>query len=164
MKKILPHLALAFISMGIGRLTPAPGTISSLLALCLAWCIPTTNFYIALPILLIGLTIISLIAINIHLTFANPTKDPGYIVIDECIGMWIALLISPLGLIWQSIAFVFFRVLDIKKPGIIGYVDGLSYKNTFQHSIIIIADDVVAGIIAGGLTTLIKIIYHYWQF
>jgi phosphatidylglycerophosphatase A len=93
----------------------------------------------------------------------NPDlKDPGYIVIDECIGMWIALLISPLGFTWQTIAFVLFRFFDIQKPGIIGHVDGLSSHDPLRHSILIIADDILAGILAGGLTTLINILYIYW--
>jgi phosphatidylglycerophosphatase A len=164
MKKTSENLALVFISMGLGRHVPAPGTAGSLLALCIAWCIPERHFYLTLLILLLCLTPLSVIAIRHHLACANTQKDPGYIVIDECIGMWSALLISPLGFVWQSIAFIFFRFLDIKKPGIIGYVDGLSSHNPLQHSIIIIADDIIAGILAGGLTTLIHIIYHYGPF
>ncbi len=69
--------------------------------------------------------------------------DPGWVVIDEFAGQWIAML--PLarptarGLL---AAFVLFRVLDIVKPGPIGWAERL------RGSLGVMADDVVAGVIA----------------
>jgi phosphatidylglycerophosphatase A len=65
------------------------------------------------------------------------------VVIDEFAGQWIALLPlshpSPLGLL---AAFVLFRLLDITKPGPIGWADR-------QHGPLgVMADDVIAGGIA----------------
>lgn len=42
--------------------------------------------------------------------------DPSSVVIDEVVGMWIALLLLPKSLAAACAAFVLFRVLDILKP------------------------------------------------
>jgi phosphatidylglycerophosphatase A len=42
--------------------------------------------------------------------------DPGYVVIDEAAGQWIALIHSPFNLTHVLAAFLFFRIFDILKP------------------------------------------------
>ena len=42
--------------------------------------------------------------------------DPGFVVIDEVIGQWIALLVSPADWRHGLIALVLFRLFDITKP------------------------------------------------
>jgi phosphatidylglycerophosphatase A len=69
--------------------------------------------------------------------------DPGWVVIDEFAGQWIALLgvgtIAPLEI---AAAFVLFRVFDILKPGPVGWADR-------RHGIFgIMADDIIAGALA----------------
>ena len=69
--------------------------------------------------------------------------DPGWVVIDEFAGQWIAMLglarVTPLGL---SAAFLLFRLLDISKAGPVGWADR-------QHGPVgVMADDVIAGGIA----------------
>ncbi len=49
--------------------------------------------------------------------------DHGGIVWDEVLAMWIVLLFTPPGLVWQSLAFVLFRVFDIVKPPPVSSVD-----------------------------------------
>ena len=50
--------------------------------------------------------------------------DPGFVVIDEVAGMWIALLgLARPGWWGVAAAFVLFRVLDIAKPGPVGWAD-----------------------------------------
>ena len=75
--------------------------------------------------------------------------DPGWVVIDEFAGQWITLLALPrpslLGLI---AAFVLFRLFDVTKLGPVGWADR-------QHgSFGIMADDVIAGVIAALLLLL----------
>jgi phosphatidylglycerophosphatase A len=77
---------------------------------------------------------------------ANAEDDPGWVVIDEVAGQWLALI----GLARASVAgllaaFLIFRLLDIVKPGLIGWADR-------QHSAAgVMADDVIAG----GITAAI---------
>ena len=77
---------------------------------------------------------------------ARVDGDPGWVVIDEFAGQLIALLglahPSGTGLL---AAFLLFRLLDIVKPGPIGWAD----RQTGAFGIM--ADDIVAGLIAAGL-------------
>lgn len=77
-------------------------------------------------------------------------EDPGYVVIDEVAGTLIALgLARPAGLTGELAAFVAFRVLDIKKPGVIDTAQALK-----PPGLGIMADDVLAGVGAGLLARL----------
>jgi phosphatidylglycerophosphatase A len=68
--------------------------------------------------------------------------DPKAVVIDEWVGMWIALFLVPHSVIWGTVAFFLFRFFDILKPGPIQLIDDL-------HSPLgVMLDDVLAGIFA----------------
>lgn len=73
--------------------------------------------------------------------------DPGWVVIDEVAGQWIAML-GLGGTTWVGLlaAFLAFRLLDIWKPGPVGWADR-------QHGAVgIMVDDLVAGaLVAAGL-------------
>ena len=76
----------------------------------------------------------------------EPDADPGWVVVDEVAGQWIALLGSPCGSTpGAAAAFVLFRVLDIAKRGPVGWAERRG--GAFG----VMADDVVAGAIAAGL-------------
>ena len=70
----------------------------------------------------------------------DPNADPGWVVIDEVAGQWIAMLglaeVSASGL---AAAFLGFRVLDVWKPGPVGWAD--RQPGAFG----IMADDILAG-------------------
>lgn len=52
------------------------------------------------------------------------TADPGAIVWDEVVAFWIVLwLITPAGLVGQTVAFVLFRFFDMAKPGPVRWAD-----------------------------------------
>lgn len=70
-------------------------------------------------------------------------KDPGAIVIDEVVGMAVALLGLPLTPATIIGGFILFRLLDIIKPFPVGWLDRRLSGGTG-----IVADDVAAGIIA----------------
>ena len=67
--------------------------------------------------------------------------DHQSIVIDEIIGMLVALFLCPLGWVWVGAAFVLFRLFDILKPWPISTVD----KNV-SGGFGIVLDDLLAGI------------------
>ena len=54
------------------------------------------------------------------------TADPGAIVWDEIVAIWIVLwLVMPTGLLGQAVAFALFRFFDAAKPGPVGWADRL---------------------------------------
>lgn len=77
---------------------------------------------------------------------ARVEGDPGWVVIDEIAGQLLALCgLSRPTLIGVLASFVIFRLLDIVKPGPIGWAE----RQTGAAAIM--ADDVIAGAIAAGI-------------
>ncbi len=77
--------------------------------------------------------------------------DSSYIVIDELVGMWIAMAISGLSLAGVILSFIFFRIYDITKPSLIGTID-----KEVKGGLGVVADDALAGVLA-GLSVLLVI-------
>ncbi|GHQ26695.1 phosphatidylglycerophosphatase A [Helicobacter pylori] len=127
----------------------APGTIGSFVALLLG-----------LPILIFSANTLFLAAILIGLiAIAQIDKeeeeskihDSSYIVIDELVGMWLAMAISGLSLAGVILSFIFFRIYDITKPSLIGKID-----KEVKGGLGVVADDALAGVLA-GLSVLLTI-------
>ncbi len=127
----------------------APGTIGSLVALLLG-----------LPVLIFSANTLFLVAIFIGLiAIAQIDKeekeskihDSSYIVIDELVGMWLAMAISGLSLAGVVLSFIFFRIYDITKPSLIGKID-----KEVKGGLGVVADDALAGVLA-GLSALLVI-------
>ncbi|NHA20635.1 hypothetical protein BGL57_00435 [Helicobacter pylori] len=126
----------------------APGTIGSLVALLLG-----------LPVLIFSANTLFLAAIFIGLiAIAQIDKeeeeskihDSSYIVIDELVGMWLAMAISGLSLAGVVLSFIFFRIYDITKPSLIGKID-----KEVKGGLGVVADDALAGVLAGLSALLI---------
>ncbi len=77
--------------------------------------------------------------------------DSSYIVIDELVGMWLAMAISGLSLAGVILSFIFFRIYDITKPSLIGKID-----KEVKGGLGVVADDILAGVLA-GLSALLVI-------
>jgi len=153
-----------FLTVGYSGLAPkAPGTVGTLVSLpfgvlVLAYLGPQTLFLAAALITLIGVK-----AVNKYQKHSN-THDDGRIVIDELVGMWLALSIAPgiytpinelltlnNGMLIQIIlSFALFRYFDIAKPSIIGRID-----REAPGGYGVMFDDVIAGIAAGITTAII---------
>ncbi|WP_187934475.1 phosphatidylglycerophosphatase A [Helicobacter pylori] len=127
----------------------APGTIGSLVALLLG-----------LPVLIFSANTLFLVAIFVGLIAITQidkeeeeTKrhDSSYIVIDELVGMWLAMAISGLSLAGVILSFIFFRIYDITKPSLIGRID-----KEVKGGLGVVADDALAGVLA-GLSALLVI-------
>ncbi|GAA9851778.1 phosphatidylglycerophosphatase A [Helicobacter pylori] len=127
----------------------APGTIGSLVALLLG-----------LPVLIFSANTLFLAAILIGLiAIAQIDKeeeeskihDSSYIVIDELVGMWLAMAISGLSLAGVVLSFIFFRIYDITKLSLIGKID-----KEVKGGLGVVADDALAGVLA-GLSVLLVI-------
>ncbi|MFP5960478.1 phosphatidylglycerophosphatase A [Helicobacter pylori] len=127
----------------------APGTIGSLVALLLG--LPILIF--SANTLFLGAIFIGLIAIAQIDKEEEETKrhDSSYIVIDELVGMWLAMAISGLSLAGVVLSFIFFRIYDITKPSLIGKID-----KEVKGGLGVVADDALAGVLA-GLSALLVI-------
>ncbi|UOR89790.1 phosphatidylglycerophosphatase A [Helicobacter pylori] len=127
----------------------APGTIGSLVALLLG--LPILIF--SANTLFLGAIFIGLIAIAQIDKEEEESKihDSSYIVIDELVGMWLAMAISGLSLAGVILSFIFFRIYDITKPSLIGKID-----KEVKGGLGVVADDALAGVLA-GLSALLAI-------
>ena len=134
---------------GIGMIPIAPGTFGSIAAWIIFVYLSHFTSIINMLILTILFFILSIwICNNASKDLEN--KDHKSIVIDELVGMWIALL--PVlfiansqyeRIVYALAALIFFRLFDILKPFPISYFDK-NYKNGFG----IVIDDAVSGLIA----------------
>ena len=131
-----------FLASGLatGFLPVAPGTWGSLLGLALGAGLLAISPWV-LAAATVALTVAGVTAIRATVT--GPHDDPGWGVIDEIAGQCCALLLLPRPT-WPglALAFALFRLLDIAKPGPIGWADrkGGAWG--------IMADDIIAGIVA----------------
>ncbi|GAA8283587.1 phosphatidylglycerophosphatase A [Helicobacter pylori] len=127
----------------------APGTIGSLVALLLG--LPVLIF--SANTLFLGAIFVGLIAIAQIDKEEKESKihDSSYIVIDELVGMWLAMAISGLSLAGVVLSFIFFRIYDITKPSLIGKID-----KEVKGGLGVVADDALAGVLA-GLSVLLVI-------
>lgn len=102
--------------------------------------------------LFLGAVLIGLIAITQIDKEEEESKihDSSYIVIDELVGMWLAMAISGLSLEGVVLSFIFFRIYDITKPSLIGKID-----KEVKGGLGVVADDALAGVLAGLSVLLI---------
>jgi len=123
---------------GVGFFPVAPGTAGSAVALLIGSALMLGSPW-ALPVSAAAAAVLGFFAVR--RAVADPEADPGWVVIDEVAGQWIAMLglagVSATGLM---AAFVGFRILDIWKPGPIGWAD----RQSGAYGIM--ADDVLAGV------------------
>jgi phosphatidylglycerophosphatase A len=105
-------LALA-TSFGVGYVPYAPGTFGSAAGLLLWWFLPN-SFALQLAAIVVVFAVGSWSGNIAEHHFG--ASDPPPVVIDEVMGMWITLLLNPVG--WQGavMAFLLFRLFDVIKP------------------------------------------------
>jgi len=143
-----------FVTVFYSGLSPkAPGTMGSIVSTIFAILILQYFGVQTLSLLCLLIFVVSFKQIDIYEN-TTASHDPQEIVVDELIGVWIAIIMAHEN-IWQILlAFVFFRVFDITKPSIIGKAD----KMTGAKGVIF--DDVIAGFF-GGLSSLMT--YHLFM-
>ena len=130
------------VVLGSGLSPKAPGTCGSFLAMFICMLLLLCPWYVTLIVAVITF-FLGLKACN-EAEKAMGTHDHGGIVIDEFVGMFIAILFFPQGQ-WQLalLAFVLFRIFDILKPFPVNYAD-----NNIGGGLGVMVDDVLAGIYA----------------
>ena len=141
--------------LGVGYVPRAGGTVASLLAtLAGAGLLGVGRGWLAAGAL--AATIGGWAAVR--RAVPDRAADPSCVVIDEVAGQWIALLAAPPGsMAGAALAFVLFRVFDVTKWGPVGWADR-------QHGAFgIMADDVIAGLIAAGAMVLVRVAVPGWE-
>jgi phosphatidylglycerophosphatase A len=138
---------------GIGRLGPGPGTWGSFAALwpgaaLLALGGPLLLAAAALVLAWAGWRAVS------TLPSEAQEKDPGWIVVDEAAGQWLALsgLAAP-SLLGIAVSFLLFRAFDILKPRPVSWADRR------RDALGIMLDDVVAGALAGAILLWLRTLF-----
>lgn len=134
---------------GSGKLRPMPGTWGTAAA-----------YPFAIPIALVAgwwgllLAAVALFALGVWVSERHSQElgldDPGEIVIDEVVALWLTLV--PLCFDWKIwlVAFFAFRAADIAKPWPASWCD-----RRLHGGLGIMADDVVAALYAAPATALI---------
>ena len=131
---VLSNLISTFFYLGL--LPKAPGTWGSLGALMVWYFVPEdifTRFIIITITFLVGFK-----SCENSLKLSDD-PDPSYIVIDEVVGLWIALLFVPKSILFPLLGFVLFRLFDILKPSFIYSVQFI------KGSLGVMLDDIFAG-------------------
>jgi phosphatidylglycerophosphatase A len=144
--------------LGTGYAPFAPGTAGSILGIVLfylfnyilnglniePWLILLLNLFATIFVLLIG-------AYSIRKVHQIWEHDAPQIVIDEIIGVWIAVFAMPFKWQYYLYALILFRFFDIVKPLYIRKLDNL--KTDWS----VMLDDVLAGVYA---SIVLQIIVH----
>ena len=135
--------------LGCGLMKPAPGTWGTIGALPFGIALLLIDGW---PLLLAAAIIIFAAGYKAAEKFETMTKthDNSAIVVDEVVGVWIAMLPAALVPVHILIAFALFRFFDILKPWPVGWAD-----KKLPGALGVMADDVLAGVYAaliiGGL-------------
>ena len=145
------HILIA-TGLGLGFSPIAPGTVGALGGCLIAYLLTQ---YTVFHVLVLASLIVLFFFLGVYSSNKlEPVwgKDPSKIVIDEVVGMWIALLMIPSGWIYSVAAFILFRFFDIYKPLFINKMENL--KGGWG----IMMDDVLAGIYANVIIQLFSLI------
>jgi phosphatidylglycerophosphatase A len=146
-----------FFGAGLGK--PGPGTWGSVAAV-LVWAGVAWGAHPS-PQMLLGLLLAGIaLAIGLGVPAATIAareagrEDPGFVVIDEVAGQWIALVGCHAN--WKNavVALVLFRLFDITKPL------GIRRLEQLPEGWGIVFDDVAAGLYALGGMGLLHLIRH----
>jgi phosphatidylglycerophosphatase A len=137
---------------GTGYAPVAAGTVASAAA-----ALSGAAFLQVSPLLLALAALLAPAGGYVAIQRAGVEGDPGWVVIDEFAGQWITLLALARPSVPGLIAgFLLFRLFDITKLGPVGWADR-------KHGAFgIMADDVIAGIVAAVLLGAARLLRPEW--
>jgi len=128
---------------GLGHFSAMPGTVGSIVACFFALLIPSFLLYMLIPVVIV----LGVWASGKYES-EKGSEDPSEVIIDEVAGVWIAMaghVVSQETMVYALPALFLFRIFDILKPVPVSTAEKL------PGGIGIVADDVVAGILANIL-------------
>ena len=150
---LLAHPA-HFIALGFGSgLSPwAPGTVGSLLAWALYPLLRSPVSEGVFLLLLVSFFLAGILACE-RTAKALGSGDPGAVVWDEMLAVWLVLFFCPPGLAWQAAGVALFRLFDIAKPEPIA-----TLERRFHGGLGIMIDDLAA---AGYVLLVLAVAVHF---
>lgn len=151
-KKTDKLTALITTFLGSGTLPKMPGTYGSLAAAAFVYPLASVSFIGCFALLAITVFFIGIPFVKKAMRDSN-TNDPGWIVIDEVSGQWMAFAFLAPEIIIENpwvilIGFALFRFFDILKPL------GIKKLEALPGALGVMADDLLGGIYAGLLLCL----------
>jgi phosphatidylglycerophosphatase A len=143
-----PNVLARLVATGFGSgYSPvAPGTAGSAVGLLLFW--PMTPLAIEAQVIVAAAVFLAGVAAASHLAKRLGIEDPGVVVIDEIVGMWVTLLFLPFTILTAVLGFFAFRAMDVFKPYPARQLEHL------HGGWGIMADDLMAGIYANLLVRI----------
>lgn len=132
---------------GAGLLKPGPGTYGSVAAVLL-WYLAAHGLRLSAVALAVGTAVAAVVVTLVGIPAAtivvreSGREDPGFVVVDEVAGQWIALIAMRPDWRHAVLALVLFRLFDIGKPWPIRKLEQLPEGTG------IMLDDVAAGVLA----------------
>jgi phosphatidylglycerophosphatase A len=136
---------------GSGYSPFAPGTAGSAVGLLLFW--PLHALPVAYQLAACVLLFFLGVAAATHTADRVGIEDPGIVVVDEIIGMWLTLVLLPFTPFTAAVGFLLFRVMDVVKPYPARQLEGL------PKGWGIMADDVMAGVYAQLLLRVVLLVW-----
>jgi len=143
-------VALALATAGGVGLAPwAPGTWGSAVGVLIWAVLPASPIVHALAIVVLMLLGVWSAGVTER---HYRTTDPGVIVIDEVLGMLLALFLIPAGWVGAAAAFLLFRAFDVLKPYPANRLERL------RGGLGVMSDDVLAGVYANVALRLLLLV------
>ncbi len=144
---------------GLGLMPLTPGSFATLGGLVIYFCICHWPWWAYVIILFL----MSLLAVYVsdQVSRAYRLDDPTVVCLDEFAGILVALFLVPPTWPYVVTAFFLFRLLDIWKPWIIGWVD-----REVHSGFGMVLDDMIAGFFTWIIVQLVQmvnlLISHYY--
>lgn len=142
------NLKLSIASMGgIGFSPYAPGTLGSIAAIPIVLVLSNHHWwyiFITLSLFVVGT------AVGNEAEIIYREKDPGWVVVDETVGILISFFLVPVGWTTVIIGFILFRLIDISK------VFPLKLLENVPGGLGIMLDDAVGGIMVNIILNIIS--------
>ena len=143
--------------LGAGYTPFAPGTMGALVGIIILflikWQQPNLQYFTwGLLLAIIIFTLFGVWSTNEMETEWG--KDPSKVVVDELIGVWVAVLWIPGETQWLILGFILFRFFDIAKPL------GIRQLEKIKGGWGVMLDDVGAGIYAN---IVLQVIVYFWK-
>jgi phosphatidylglycerophosphatase A len=155
-RRILLGNPAGWIAVGFGSgLSPiAPGTVGSLVALLPWFLLREMSVWLYLAVLVamfvVGVWACQWVVTRLHI------DDPSFVVWDEFVGQWIALIplvVMPRSWLWIFVGFILFRIFDIWKPWPVSWAD-----RNVNGGVGVMLDDLIAGIYAAAALWLLSVL------
>jgi len=124
---------------GSGFAPRAPGTVGSLVALPIWWFL-LAGLPVAVQAAVVAVASVLGVWIVAGACRRTGIADDQRIVLDEWLGLWVALLACPRAIVPACLGFVLFRVIDIAKPWPVSWAD-----RRIGGGLGVVLDDLLAG-------------------